>query len=147
MQQYKLQKLRGKPFFKYFTLYQQFHYFPNLLYICKLLCVENRFSCFVFVPNYAETQLAMKVLKCQLNCRCLYRVYQNVSTQNENNLHVKTIAWADFEKSGKLSTCLIVQMWFQMNKLSCQLDVKISDSDLDLKSQKMIAQKIDRSEL
>ena len=89
----------------------------------------------------------MQVLKCDLNCRCLYRVYQNVSTQNENNLHVKTIAWADFEKSGKLSTGLIVQTWLQLNKLSCQIDVKISDSDLDLKSQKMIALKIDLSEL
>ena len=48
-----------------------------------------------------------------------------------------TIAWADFEKSGKLSTGLIVH----------QLDVKISESDLALKSQKMIALKIDRSEL
>ena len=57
------------------------------------------------------------------------------------------VAWADFEKSGKLSTGLIVQTWLQLNKLSCQLDVKISDSDLDLKSQKMIALKIDLSEL
>ena len=48
-----------------------------------------------------------------------------------------TIAWADFEKSGNLSTGLIVH----------QLDVKISESDLDLKSQKMIALKIDLSEL
>ena len=70
-----------------------------------------------------------------------------MSTQNENNLHVKTIAWADIEKSGKLSTGLIVQTWLQLNKLSCQIDVKISDSDLDLKSQKMIALKIDLSEL
>ena len=57
------------------------------------------------------------------------------------------VAWADFEKSGKLSAGLIVQTWLQLNKLSCQLDVKISDSDLDLKSQKMIALKIDLSEL
>lgn len=57
------------------------------------------------------------------------------------------VAWADFEKSGKLSTGLIVKTWLQLNKLSCQLDVKISDSDLDLKSQKMIALKIDLSEL
>ena len=57
------------------------------------------------------------------------------------------VAWADFEKSGKLSTGLIVQTWLQLNKLSCQLDVKISDSDLGLKSQKMIALKIDLSEL
>lgn len=57
------------------------------------------------------------------------------------------VAWADFEKSGKLSTGLIVKTWLQLNKLSCQLDVKISDSDLDLKSQKMIALKIDVSEL
>ena len=70
-----------------------------------------------------------------------------MSTQNENNLHVKTIALADFEKSGKLSTGLIVQTWLQLNKLSCKLDVKISDSDLDLKSQKMIPLKIDLSEL
>ena len=70
-----------------------------------------------------------------------------MSTQNENNLHFKTIAWADFEKSGKFSTGLIVQTWLQLNKLSCQLDVKISDSDLGLKSQKMIALKIDLSEL
>ena len=32
--------------------------------ICKLLCVENRFSRFVFIPYYAETQLVMKFLKC-----------------------------------------------------------------------------------
>ena len=70
-----------------------------------------------------------------------------MSTQNENNLHVMTIALVDFEKSGKLSTGLIVQTWLQLNKLSCQLDVKISDSDLGLKSQKMIALKIDLSEL
>ena len=70
-----------------------------------------------------------------------------MSTQNENNLHVMTIALVDFEKSGKLSTGLIVQTWLQLNKLSCQLDVKISDSDLDLNSQKMIALKIDLSEL
>ena len=70
-----------------------------------------------------------------------------MSTQNENNLHVKTIAWADFEKSGKLSTGLIVKTWLQLNKLSCQLDVTISDSDLGLKSQKMIALTIDLSEL
>ena len=57
------------------------------------------------------------------------------------------VAWADLEKSGKLSTGLIVKTWLQLNKLSCQLDVKISDSDLDLKSQKMIALKIDLSEL
>ena len=57
------------------------------------------------------------------------------------------VAWANFEKSGKLSTGLIVKTWLQLNKLSCQLDVKISDSDLDLKSQKMIALKIDLSEL
>ena len=57
------------------------------------------------------------------------------------------VAWADFEKSGKLSAGLIVQTWLQLNKLSCQLDVKISDSDLGLKSQKMIALKIDLSEL
>ena len=57
------------------------------------------------------------------------------------------VAWADFEKSGKLSTGLIVKTWLQLNKLSCQLDVKISESDLDLKSQKMIALKIDLSEL
>ena len=57
------------------------------------------------------------------------------------------VAWADFEKSGKLSTGLIVKTWLQLNKLSCQLDVKISDSDLGLKSQKMIALKIDLSEL
>ena len=57
------------------------------------------------------------------------------------------VAWADFEKSGKLSTGLIVQTWLQLNKLSCQLDVKISESDLGLKSQKMIALKIDLSEL
>ena len=57
------------------------------------------------------------------------------------------VAWADFEKSGKLSTGLIVQTWLQLNKLSRQLDVKISDSDLGLKSQKMIALKIDLSEL
>ena len=57
------------------------------------------------------------------------------------------VAWADFEKSGKLSTGLIVKTWLQLNKLSCQLDVKISDSDLDLKCQKMIALKIDLSEL
>ena len=60
-----------------------------------------------------------------------------MSTGNENNPHVMTIAWADFEKSGNLSTGLIVH----------QLDVKISESDLDLKSQKMIALKIDLSEL
>ena len=57
------------------------------------------------------------------------------------------VAWADFEKSGKLSTGLIVKTWLQLNKLSCQLDVKISESDLGLKSQKMIALKIDLSEL
>ena len=39
-----------------------------------------------------------------------------------------TAAWADFEKSGNLLTGLIVH----------QLDVKISESDLDLKSKKMI---------